>query len=132
MAEGEPVCSNCQITTSPIWRRNEEGKIVCLDCSSSQKKQEKVSNTETNRTQPAVASGPSITTRKKRGKRNARGGVEKASVNSINQTSQQKGRRSLLKGKVSDDNNKHSLYHNRLSFQTTFSISFNKVNDVYC
>ena len=44
----DPVCSVCDADSSPIWRRSEEGKVVCLECYTVvQKKAEKTTEGST-------------------------------------------------------------------------------------
>jgi hypothetical protein len=107
MAENEPTCWSCQVKTSLIWRRTEEGNVICLDCYTAQKKNEKQpSNDVTGGTPPPPPPTPSsssttVTTRRRKGgRKGGRGGIDKSSSTaSTSQPVQQKGRRSLIKGK---------------------------------
>lgn len=35
--ESGPVCSRCKVTSSLIWKRDNDGSIICLDCQTSEK-----------------------------------------------------------------------------------------------
>jgi hypothetical protein len=95
------------VKTSLIWRRTEEGNVICLDCYTAQKKNEKQpSNDVTGGTPPPPPPTPSsssttVTTRRRKGgRKGGRGGIDKSSSTaSTSQPVQQKGRRSLIKGK---------------------------------
>ena len=98
---GEPLCSECKATSSPIWRRSNEGHVLCIDCHTVSKKRE----TQEKASSEPVSTPPPVTTRKRRGgKKTTRGDKNRAgSVNAqpYNGNNHFKGRRSLMKGKVS-------------------------------
>lgn len=120
----DPVCSVCDADSSPIWRRSEEGKVVCLECYTVvQKKAEKTTegSTETPTPPPFLSSSTTVTTTRKRkgGKRGPKGGggSEKASSSQPPPVhNPQQGRRSLIKGKV-------SIYYNDCSFHFLFGFT---------
>ena len=103
----DPICSVCEADSSPIWRRAEEGKVVCLDCYTNHKKVEKAVEGSTDTpTPPPFSSSPAPTTTRKRkgGRRGPKGGGSASEKSSSSQppqvSNQQQGRRTLLKGKV--------------------------------
>ena len=103
MASSEPQCSTCQATSSPMWRRNEEGATICLECHSLLKKQdkemkEKVPDSNTHAQFSRKRKGNKRSTKGDKGK----GGVSRSSNSPVvGNRGQQQGRRSLFKSKVS-------------------------------
>lgn len=37
MSESDPVCSRCNVTSSVLWQRDQQGSIVCLECHTKEK-----------------------------------------------------------------------------------------------
>ena len=108
---GEPECTKCHVTSSPIWRRNEDGAIVCLECHSTAKKLEKERLSESvpqpqNAGQSSASGNQSYKKGKKGGKKGAKGDKGKNSGGVSVQMSSgankgiQKSRRTLHKSKV--------------------------------
>lgn len=105
----DPICSICEADSSPIWRRAEEGKVICLECYTNHKKVEKAAEGSTDTPTPPPfnsSPAPTTTTRKRKGgKRGPKGGGAASEKSSSSQppqiNNQQQGRRTLIKGRVS-------------------------------
>ena len=108
---GEPECTKCHVTSSPIWRRNEDGAILCLECHSAAKKLEKERSSEStpqpqNAGQSTASGNHSYKKGKKGGKKGGKGDKNKNSGGVSVQVSSgankgiQKSRRTLYKSKV--------------------------------
>ena len=108
----EPECSKCHVTSSPIWRRNEDGAIICLECHSAAKKLERERLAEAasqpqNASQPSASGNHTYKKGKKGGKKGGKGDKNKNSgagsvqVASGANKGVQKSRRALFKSKVS-------------------------------
>lgn len=96
MAEGlqEAVCcSVCQTTSTPVWQRNDDDTIVCLECHSNKKEKNTASNSDTTQLLPK---------KKKRKTKIERAGRNSNSplVSTVNKITY-RGRRSLAKDIVS-------------------------------
>ena len=100
-------CAVCSATSSPLWRRNEEDAVVCLDCHSASKKAQNDKSTS-----PIVATSvgsPSETVsnntqRKKKNNKKAKndkaGKLNNSSLaNRVNKVTY-RGRRSITKETV--------------------------------
>lgn len=99
MAESQQTacCSICQATSSPIWRRNEDDTVVCLECHSNKKAEKNAAGNSDS----SGSGGTSQVPKKK--KNNRRNKIERAGrssnsplVNTVNKITY-KGRRSLAK-----------------------------------
>lgn len=111
----EPVCSFCSIDSSPIWRRTDDGRIICLECHTKVKKEDKASAIE-HSARDVVSSSSTpppltqTTTRKRKGGRKGTKGGGGEKVSSVSSRSShstvvtpQQGRRTLIKGNVSQN-----------------------------
>ena len=96
-----PVCSRCQATNSPVWRRRENGTIVCLECYAECRKKEGESSDKPT-SEPNTTSLPLKKKRGKKGGYRGRSNASTASASPVPTYQQpQQNRKSLFKSRVS-------------------------------
>lgn len=103
-------CTICQATSSPVWRRNEDDAVVCLECHTRKKTEDDKAGSIRNSTPSAAASSDNSTTNQaptsKKRKNNKRSKLDRAGRSSnsplVNSTSKAsyRGRRTITKETV--------------------------------